>query len=87
MINKLKYIFKIISNIIKNIYLNLTLKSSSDFWEYRYKKGYDSGRGSYGKFAEIKSENINYFISKNNIKDVIEFGCGDGNQLINKIFN
>ena len=83
MTNKLKYIYKKILSIINNLYLNSIIKSSSDYWEYRYKKGYDSGRGSYGKFSDIKSENINNFISKYNIKDVIEFGCGDGNQLIN----
>jgi SAM-dependent methyltransferase len=54
---------------------------SREYWEQRYAKGGNSGVGSYGKFAEFKAEVINNFLSQHNIKSVIEFGCGDGNQL------
>ena len=37
--------------------------------------------GSFGKFAKFKAEILNNFVKKYNITSVIEFGCGDGNQL------
>lgn len=43
--------------------------------------GGNSGVGSYGMFAEFKAGVINDFVSMNNIQSVVEFGCGDGNQL------
>lgn len=55
--------------------------SSMSYWEKRYTSGGNSGDGSYGKFAKFKSKFINDFTKKNKIKSVIEFGCGDGNQL------
>jgi hypothetical protein len=51
------------------------------YWEDRYSSGGNSGRGSYGELAVYKAEFLNAFISENNIQSVIEFGCGDGNQL------
>ncbi|GJL79450.1 MAG: hypothetical protein NPINA01_24390 [Nitrospinaceae bacterium] len=54
---------------------------SGDFWETRYSLGGNSGQGSYGKFAKFKAEVLNDFVEKNEILSVIEFGCGDGNQL------
>ena len=56
-------------------------KDSSSYWEQRYSAGRDSGPGSYGQFAEFKAEVLNHFVSKNAVQSVIEFGCGDGNQL------
>lgn len=55
--------------------------SSKDYWETRYKNGHTSGNGSYGFLAEYKSEFINDFIKNNNITSLLEYGCGDGNQL------
>lgn len=52
-----------------------------DYWENRYKKGGNSGSGSYGHLAEFKAEIINGFIKENKIQTVTEVGCGDGNQL------
>ena len=54
---------------------------SAKYWEERYKSGGNSGEGSYDKYAIFKAEVINKFLVENNIKRVIEFGCGDGNQL------
>lgn len=54
---------------------------SSDYWEKRYKKSGNSGAGSYGRLADFKAEIINEFIERKGVKTVIEFGCGDGNQL------
>ena len=55
--------------------------SSKEYWEKRYRAGGNSGSGSYGRLAEFKAEIINSFVSENNVSSVIEFGCGDGNQL------
>ncbi|MEK9628640.1 MAG: class I SAM-dependent methyltransferase [Nitrospinota bacterium] len=54
---------------------------SQDYWKKRYLLGGNSGKGSYGKNAEFKSEVLNKFVRENNIHSVTEFGCGDGNQL------
>lgn len=54
---------------------------SEKYWIDRYNKGGDSGAGSYNELAEFKGRIINEFVSKNNIKKILELGCGDGNQL------
>jgi SAM-dependent methyltransferase len=51
------------------------------YWDQRYQKGGDSGVGSYGKFADFKAEVLNNFVVQHEVRSVIEFGCGDGNQL------
>lgn len=58
---------------------------SKNYWEKRYSEGGNSGNGSYGDLAKYKANFINTFIKHNNIKNVVEFGCGDGNQL--SLFN
>lgn len=52
-----------------------------DYWEQTYRSGETSGRGSYGVLAEFKAEIVNKLIQREQIRRVIEFGCGDGNQL------
>jgi hypothetical protein len=54
---------------------------SSRYWEDRYKRGGNSGAGSYRRLAEFKAETLNHFIAANGIQTVIEFGSGDGAQL------
>jgi hypothetical protein len=54
---------------------------SEQYWEERYAKGGDSGVGSSNKFARFKADILNTFVQENKIKTVIEYGCGDGNQL------
>ena len=51
------------------------------YWQERYSHGGTSGAGSYGEFAEFKASVINEFCDQRQINSVIEFGCGDGNQL------
>ena len=58
-----------------------SFKTSGKYWEELYQKGGNSGEGSYNNLAEFKAEVINSFVKENNILRVIEFGCGDGNQL------
>jgi SAM-dependent methyltransferase len=55
---------------------------SRAYWKSRYAKGGNSGVGSCTKFAEFKAAILNDFVSSNGIETVIEFGCGDGNQLL-----
>ena len=57
------------------------LIKSDLYWKIRYELALNSGEGSYGKPAMLKAEFINNFISANRITTVMEFGCGDGNQL------
>lgn len=55
---------------------------SQEYWEQRYASGGHSGAGSYKKFAQFKADTLNRFVSEHGIRTVIEFGCGDGNQLL-----
>lgn len=54
---------------------------SKAYWSERYRTGGNSGAGSYGRLAEFKAEIVNEFVRSRNVGSVIEFGCGDGNQL------
>lgn len=76
-----KIIIKILNKIKYTIKIKKNFSGSTKYWEDRYKTRGTSGRGSYGKYAEFKAEIINSFIKENNINSVIDFGCGDGNQL------
>ncbi|WP_411031091.1 methyltransferase domain-containing protein [Spongiimicrobium sp. 3-5] len=77
------------SNIVKKISAffkkkknpKVPFETSTQYWEERYEKGGHSGAGSYNRLAEFKAEVINPFVSTNKIDTVVEFGCGDGNQL------
>jgi hypothetical protein len=55
--------------------------NSKKYWEDRYKRGGNSGSGSYNKLALFKAEVVNNFIEKKNIRTIIDYGVGDGNQL------
>jgi SAM-dependent methyltransferase len=65
----------------RNYCRRLGFRSSSSYWELRYKQGGTSGAGSYGLLAEFKAEILNDFVARMDIASVIEFGCGDGAQL------
>lgn len=54
---------------------------SARYWERRYARGGTSGTGSYDAAAEAKAAFLNSFVCRHGIGSVIEFGCGDGNQL------
>ncbi|MEU6247502.1 class I SAM-dependent methyltransferase [Glycomyces sp. NPDC047010] len=54
---------------------------SAAYWEKRYANGGNSGGGSRGTNAEFKAEVLNKFTAEHGIESVIEFGCGDGEQL------
>jgi len=69
----------------KTIYISepsgMEIFDSANFWEKRYASGGNSGAGSYNRLAQFKAEIINDFVKKHSVNSVIEFGCGDGNQL------
>ncbi len=54
---------------------------NKDHWDNHYKNNGNSGIGSYGELCEYKINIINDYIEKYNIKSIIDFGCGDGNQI------
>jgi SAM-dependent methyltransferase len=60
---------------------DVSFPGSEDYWEKRYQNNSTSGSGSYGRLAEFKAEVLNKFVDEHDIQSVIEFGCGDGNQL------
>ncbi len=60
---------------------NLLFPGSEKYWERRYRWSGTSGAGSYGDLAAFKADFVNDFVRENGIESVIEFGCGDGNQL------
>ncbi|MGD8813654.1 MAG: class I SAM-dependent methyltransferase [Anaerolineales bacterium] len=74
----------IIGKLLGRLYVRILetkFISSAEYWRTRYRKGGYSGRGSYGKSATFKASVLNEFVKKQGISSVIEFGCGDGNQL------
>lgn len=54
---------------------------SKKYWNDRYKTGGNSGSGSYNNLANFKADIINNFVTNNQIKSIIDYGVGDGNQL------
>lgn len=56
-------------------------KGTKEYWESRYNKKGNSGSGSYGQLAEYKAQVLNSWVVENKVGSIIEFGCGDGNQL------
>ena len=54
---------------------------SDDYWKARYEVGKNSGAGSYNRLAEFKAEILNQFVREQGVETVLEYGCGDGNQL------
>jgi SAM-dependent methyltransferase len=75
----------ILGSVSRKIYRalrgNKAFPGSEKYWIQRYESEMDSGAGSYDKLAEFKAEVINDFVEANNIASIIDYGCGDGNQL------
>lgn len=59
----------------------LAFRDSANFWEHNYARGETSGTGSYGTAAEAKASFLNTLVRDTGVRSVVEFGCGDGNQL------
>lgn len=74
----------VIGDVLARAYVKLAarrFKDSSRYWEERYARGGNSGGGSYGELAAFKARFLNRMVEQQDIRSVIEFGCGDGNQL------
>ena len=61
--------------------LSFGFNGSPSYWEARYAKGDNSGAGSYGELAEFKGRILLELIDEMAIRSVVDFGCGDGNQI------
>lgn len=72
---------------IYNFFRHRSFKGSTLYWEERYSKGGTSGPGSYEVSGKYKAEILNKFVEEKKISTVIEFGCGDGNQLLLSNYN
>jgi len=59
----------------------LAYNGSARYWEDSYARGANSGSGSYGSLGLGKSRFLNDLVRRHEVASVIEFGCGDGNQL------
>jgi Methyltransferase domain len=73
--------FQWLSRTTRPLRIRLAQFNSSTYWDSRYANGGNSGNGSFGELARFKAGIINDFVAENQIDSVIEFGCGDGNQL------
>ena len=76
----------VVGPVARNAYRKLfhdngPFQGSEQYWIDRYTAGGNSGDGSYDQLAEFKAEIINDFVKSNQIETLIEYGCGDGNQL------
>ncbi len=71
----------LITRVVKKA-RNWIFPGSAIYWEKRYRKNGNSGLGSYGRNAAYKADILNEFAAKHQIKSVIDFGCGDGNQAM-----
>lgn len=80
-IKRIPFLGKLALNLYTRYVLRPRFRSSASYWESRYRRGGNSGVGSYQHLAEFKADVINSFVEENKIQTVIEFGCGDGNQL------
>jgi SAM-dependent methyltransferase len=68
-------------HLLGQAWLGLTARWSGEYWEKRYRLGMSSGSGSEGELARMKAEILNAYVRDQSVRSVIEFGCGDGQQL------
>lgn len=54
---------------------------SRDYWERRYRNNGTSGAGSYNRLAQFKADVIGDILCEYDVRSLIDFGVGDGNQL------
>lgn len=73
--------FSRIRHLLGQAWLAVTARSSGEYWEKRYRLGMTSGAGSEGDLAQMKADLLNNFVHEHDVRSVIEFGCGDGQQL------
>lgn len=71
----------IVGRAVIRLHAALRRPNVRDYWEARYRRGGDSGSGSFGRLSHFKAEVLNEIVRERDIQCVIEFGCGDGHQL------
>ena len=72
---------RVARRILRRGSTHVPFNEAREYWERRYAGGGNSGPGSYSHLAEFKARFLNAFVEQHNITSVMEFGCGDGNQL------
>jgi SAM-dependent methyltransferase len=81
LIRRIPILGSVSRKIYRALWGNKAFPGSEKYWVQRYESEKDSGAGSYDKLAEFKADVINDFVEANNIASIIDYGCGDGNQL------
>lgn len=82
LVKNIPVIGPLLSSLRKRLFPSpLDFRDSYSYWDLRYKHGGNSGSGSFGRLALFKAEILNQFVSEHKIKQIVEWGCGDGNQL------
>jgi SAM-dependent methyltransferase len=71
----------VVGRIVIRLHAALRRPNVRDYWEERYRRGGDSGSGSFGRLSQFKAEVLNDFVRTRGVERVVEFGCGDGHQL------
>ena len=66
---------------LRSQWLSWRFPGSLLFWEQAYAGGGNSGPGCLGVLGEFKADVLNSFVEEHSVASVVEFGCGDGNQL------
>lgn len=74
-------VYFVLTRIFRFLGVRRNFPGSAIYWERNYHEGGSSGSGSLGRLAIFKSRVLNEFVKQNSIGRVIDFGCGDGNQL------
>lgn len=72
---------RVVSNYLWKLRNRRTPSVSRSFWEKRYSDGGTSGPGSYGQLCEFKAATINEIVRRYSVSTIVDFGCGDGNQI------
>lgn len=72
---------KIVRRVAAMFRKSSEFKTSGSYWEDRYRRGGNSGAGSYNRLALFKARILNDFVEQEHVSSVIEFGSGDGAQL------
>jgi hypothetical protein len=66
---------------LKRLVADWKFRNAATYWERRYRSGGRSGAGSYSKLRIYKADVVNTIVKAKGIESIIEWGCGDGNQL------
>ena len=69
------------ADIARGLLKTIFFRGSAAYWERRYRRGRNSGSGSYGVNALFKAKFLNTFVDETGVHTVIELGVGDGAQL------